>query len=274
MQWYYAKGTTQLGPVEETELFRLAKNRELSPDDLVWNSSMANGWVKASTVANLFEEAVSVIPSSPVPPPPPSWQGTESGSFIPGQTPNAELMRMARESLKDSWGIAIGAFLLYLVITGAANGICGLISLVITGPMLVGLYVLYLAIVRKSDARIEMLFAGFKCFGTALGAYLLVLIFVCLWMLLLIVPGIIAAYAYAMTFFILADDPALAPLEAITRSKEMMSGHKWKLFCLGWRFFGWALLCLLTCGIGFIWLFPYMQTAMVHFYEDVRPRKL
>ena len=95
-------------------------------------------------------------------------------------------------------------------------------------------------------------------------------IFILLWTLLLIIPGIIATYSYAMTFFIIADDPQAGALEAIGRSKEMMRGHRWKLFCLFLRFIGWSLLCLLTFGIGFLWLTPYMQTSLAHFYDDVR----
>jgi len=50
-------------------------------------------------------------------------------------------------------------------------------------------------------------------------------------------------------------------LDAITKSKEMMRGNKWKLFCLGFRLFGWGLLCILTFGIGFLWLYPYMMVS-------------
>lgn len=115
------------------------------------------------------------------------------------------------------------------------------------------------------------LFDGFQRFGTALGAYLLTGIFIFLWTLLLIVPGIMAGLSYAMTYFIIADDPTIGPLQAITKSKEMMRGHKWKLFLLHWRFLGWVLLCILTLGIGILWLVPYVSTSLAHFYEDIRP---
>ncbi len=89
--------------------------------------------------------------------------------------------------------------------------------------------------------------------------------------LLLIIPGIIATFRYAMAFFIIADDEDCGPLEAITRSKEMMKGNKWKFFCLNWRFFGWSLLAVFfTFGIGFLWIVPYMQTSFAKFYEDVK----
>ncbi len=111
---------------------------------------------------------------------------------------------------------------------------------------------------------------GFNSFVRNFLAYVLVVIFVILWMILLIVPGIIAAYAYALTFFILADDPSISALNAIKKSKEMMRGNKWKLFCLFLRFIGWMILALCTFGVGFLWLMPYMQMTLVKFYEDVK----
>ena len=87
---------------------------------------------------------------------------------------------------------------------------------------------------------------------------------------MLIIPGIIAAYAYSMAFFIMADNPSVGALEAIRRSKAIMRGRKAKLFCLDLRFLGWGILCLLTLGIGFLWLVPYIQASHAHFYEDVR----
>ena len=59
-------------------------------------------------------------------------------------------------------------------------------------------------------------------------------------------------------------------MDALRKSKEMMDGYKWKYFCLGLRFIGWALLCVLTLGIGILWLSPYVQVSYAKFYEDVK----
>ena len=91
-----------------------------------------------------------------------------------------------------------------------------------------------------------------------------------LWTLLLFIPGIIMAFAYAMTPYILEDNPELSAWDASTRSREMMKGHKFDLFYLYLSFLGWAILAILTCGIGFIWLIPYMQLAEVSFYNDIK----
>lgn len=101
-----------------------------------------------------------------------------------------------------------------------------------------------------------------------LGMFLMGL-FIFLWMLLFIVPGIIKAYAYAMTPYILVDNPELGPNEARLKSIEMMRGHKGKLFGLELSFIGWFLLCILSLGIGFIWLAPYYQTTHAAFYHNL-----
>jgi hypothetical protein len=73
-----------------------------------------------------------------------------------------------------------------------------------------------------------------------------------------------------MTYYIIAENDSIGPLEAITKSKEMMRGNKWKFFCLGFRFLGWGVLCILTLGIGFLWLFPYMIVSYAQFYDDIK----
>ena len=57
--------------------------------------------------------------------------------------------------------------------------------------------------------------------------------------------------------------------EAIAASKEMMRGNRWRLFCLGFSFIGWSLLCALTLGIGTLWLRPYEEAAHAAFYREV-----
>jgi uncharacterized membrane protein len=192
-------------------------------------------------------------------------------------TANTVLMQQARESLAGKWGQAIGVLVVYMLMMIAIQIIPmagALISLLIGGPMAIGLATFSLALARNEDANINQLFEGFNKFGLALAAYFLMLVFIILWMLLLIIPGIIAAISYSMTFYIIADEESMDAMEAIDKSKAMMDGYKWKYFCLGLRFLGWALLCILTLGIGFLWLMPYMQVTNAKFYEDVKANYL
>lgn len=189
------------------------------------------------------------------------------------KTENAILMKQARESLAGKWKLAIGVFALYAVINiaiGGLNGAGPIISLLVSGPLVVGISLFALSISRGKEAKLEQLFDGFKKFGRSLSAYLLVVLFTFLWALLFIVPGIVAAISYSQTFFILIDDEAITAGDAIKKSKKMMYGYKWKYFCLVFRFIGWVLLSILTLGVGFLWLFPYVRVSMAKFYDDVK----
>jgi len=198
-------------------------------------------------------------------------------------TSNKDLMTQAREALSGRWGLAVGTFFVYMLIMVLGSGswsrafesytiqISGnLIMLLIGGAFALGIASFSLAIARKEEAKFEMIFSGFKYFGKALGLYLLMTLFVILWMLLLIVPGIIAAISYGLAFYLMSDDPNIGVMEAIDKSKKMMYGYKWKYFCLGLRFIGWVLLGILSLGIGFLWIVPYISISFAKFYEDVK----
>lgn len=95
--------------------------------------------------------------------------------------------------------------------------------------------------------------------------------FALLFVVLLFLPTV-AAYRYKMAHYVLAENPAMSATEAIRESKRMMQGNKWRLFCLELSFIGWGLLATLTCGIGYIWLLPYMQQAEAAFYHEISGR--
>ncbi len=189
------------------------------------------------------------------------------------KTENAVLMRQARESLSGKWGIAIGGFVIYMIVSIALQSIpkAGpLIGFLVAGPLALGIKMFSLTISRNQETKLKKIFDGLNEFGNALGAWFFMTLFTILWALLLIIPGIIAAFSYSMTYYIMADDNSIAPLEAIRKSKQMMDGHKWKLFTLILRFLGWAVLCILTLGIGFLWLMPYVEVTKAKFYDDIK----
>lgn len=203
----------------------------------------------------------------------PSQDNTQRGyGGTGGQTSNAELMTRAREVLSTNWGLAIVTFLLYSIVVGfiqAIPYIGPVVMFIVGGPFAFGLAYFALNFSRQTNPKIEDIFNGFSEFGRAFTAYLLTNLFIFGWMLLLIVPGIIKAYAYSMTYYIMLDDKTISVTDAITKSREIMDGNKFKLFCLGCRFIGWGLLCILTLGIGFLWLIPYISISMAKFYDDV-----
>lgn len=143
----------------------------------------------------------------------------------------------------------------------------------ISGPLTLGWAIFSLYIVRDKKTKVAYIFLGFQKLGTAIATFFLQFVFVFLWALLFIVPGVIAALSYSQAYFLIADNENIGPLDAIIQSKRLMSGLKWKLFCLVCRFIGWFILSVLTLGIGLIWLTPYMLVSFAHFYEEIISNK-
>ena len=125
-------------------------------------------------------------------------------------------------------------------------------------------------VIRGIKLDFARLFDGFKDYGRILGTMLLTTVYTFLWTLLLVIPGIMKSYSYAMTLFILKDYPELQYDAAIEKSMAMMSGHKMKMFLLDLSFIGWAILCCFTLGIGFLFLAPYVEASHAAFYEDLK----
>ena len=111
---------------------------------------------------------------------------------------------------------------------------------------------------------------SFGNWGRKVWGMFLMNFFVSLWSLLLIIPGFIKYYAYALTPYILIDNPELSANQAINLSQKMMKGHKFDMFILHLSFIGWIILSIFTFGIGLLWLLPYMMTAQAAFYQDVK----
>lgn len=144
-----------------------------------------------------------------------------------------------------------------------------LIALLIGSVVEIGYSKFNIDLIDAHDSKVGTLFSFFSIWGKAVWSRILRFIFTFLWALLLFIPGIIASYSYAMTSYILAEQPELSAREAITQSKNMMRGNRWRLFCLQMSFLGWAILCVFTLGIGSLWLIPYTNAATAAFYREV-----
>ena len=190
----------------------------------------------------------------------------------------------ALSALENKWGNFVAITFVYGLIMGitqvlsgdkdspAILHLIGLVLFILALPLTWGYQSLFLGAVRGGEATAKDLFEGYnkELFSRVLTTTLLYYVYVLLWSLLLLIPGCIKAYSYAMTPFILKDNPEMKNNAAIEESMRMMDGHKLELFLLDLSFIGWALLSLLTCGIGFLWLTPYMNMARVNFYEDLK----
>ena len=195
--------------------------------------------------------------------------------------------------LKGNWGHAV-LFTLVFFLISAASGTFGVISELISAgvisevddslwlelleylfvayPLSYGLSVSFLGYVRTgNDLTIGGMFDAFKAnYGRTIGIGILVGVMCLLGFIVLIVPGVILAIAVSMSFYILKDNPELEVIDVIERSIKMMKGHKMEYFCLGLSFIGWIILGILSLGIGFMWIYPYICTADAHFYEYVK----
>lgn len=187
---------------------------------------------------------------------------------------NYELRAAARESLSGNWTYPVLATLIYLAISITCNFIpyvSFLIAIFFIKPLAYGLAITMLKFFRgEKEYVVENMFSIFSDYPRILGTILLQFVYIFLWSLLLLIPGLIKMYSYAMTYYILHDNPEIGAEEAICRSMKMMDGHKWRLFCLHLSFIGWWLLCILTLGIGTLWLAPYSQNSTAAFYEDLK----
>ena len=185
---------------------------------------------------------------------------------------SSELRAQAWSALSGKWGMAVVATLVYMVICGVISLIpyvSSIAALLVSLPLAYGFTIMLLNVVRGSDVELNTLGEGFKDYGRILGTMLLSSVYQFLWMLLLIIPGIIKGYSYALTPYLLKDHPELKFNAAIEESMRLMSGNKMRLFLLDLSFIGWFLLGLITFGIAFLWITPYWNTARAAFYEDL-----
>lgn len=193
-------------------------------------------------------------------------------------TKNAKFFREAAWSqLTGKWQPAVIFSLVYVAIVlvinyvGTKNDYISFLSMLLLFPLQYGAAVAFLSFKRTGvDVKIGDMFVGFNDYGRVFVTILLQALYIVLWSLLLVVPGIIKAISYSQTIYILKDNPELKFNGAIERSMAMMEGHKMEAFLLGISFIGWLLLGVLTLGIGMLWVTPYMSTAYAHFYDYVK----
>lgn len=187
------------------------------------------------------------------------------------------LRAQAREVLAGKWAISAVVSFVVLVLFGGISLVFpsslvwfGSLAGFLLLPLAFGAMFIFLDLLREgTQPSVSALFTPFQQYGRYLGAGLLVYIYIILWTLLLIIPGIIKGYSYSMTFFILKDNPEMSVGDAISKSQRMMAGHKMEFFLLQLSFFGWLILASVTV-VGLFWLMPYMYTAEAAFYVKLK----
>lgn len=186
----------------------------------------------------------------------------------------AQLKEMAKSQIKGNIGILFVIVLLIGLIGSAVGAIpvVGAIAaaLVVTPAFSLAVIQIYLGLTQGRKPEISDMFSEFKNFWPAFKVNFLVGLFTGLWSLLFFIPGLIKMISYSMSMYILAENPELGALEAISRSKKMMHGYKMEFFVLSLSFIGWMLLGVITFGIAYIYVLPYMQATLANFYNSIK----
>tara|TARA_Y100001958_G_C21130623_1_gene472066 strand:+ start:358 stop:960 length:603 start_codon:yes stop_codon:yes gene_type:complete len=197
---------------------------------------------------------------------------------------NNQIMKEAQESLKGKWGISIAACLIAGVITIMITILGGylinedwggnLLSLFVTPPIGVGLALFFLNIHSGNKLEIKTIFNPFKdVWLNSVLAYFMMIVIILIGFLLFFIPGVIATLMFSQVLYIIAEDNKIDPYNALVKSKKMMEGNKWKLFKIMLIILLLAIVCILTLGIGFIWLAPYQNAVYAKFYNVIKQGK-
>lgn len=190
-----------------------------------------------------------------------------------------KLKELAKTQISGNIGIIFLMYLIvYLIVT--------VLSVIpVVGPVLgtiagfvfsMQMVIVFLGLTRGENPEVSNLFNIFKnqrlC-GNSILMYLLMTFFVTLWSLLFVVPGLIKSLSYAMAPYIMAENEYfMSPSDAIKESMRIMQGHKMELFTIYLSFIGWILLSILTCGLLFIYVEPYMQATIANFYNEIKDK--
>lgn len=216
-----------------------------------------------------------------------------------------DLKENAKKSLKGNWGQAIGVLLIFGIIStlvasigligsnvnlsdpkvveailngtsnivGAPQIIAAILSILVSAFLSLGSVSFFMKLSRNEKVTYKELFSKTSLWLLYIGVSIMTAIFIGLWALLLIIPGIVAKYRYAMVNYIMVDNPDIDVFDAIRKSKEMMYGHKLDYFILQLSFIGWAILVGLTFGLLGFYVGPYMNVTFANFYYSIKDEK-
>lgn len=193
----------------------------------------------------------------------------------------AELKENALNDLRGNWKQPVLITFVYMVFAVIFNSswgentfwyiCCLLASTFFILPMAYCMQLAFLEFVRgEKDQMVNKLFGFFNNYARSFETAFMVTLYTFLWSLLLFVPGMIKSLAYSMTYYISKDHPEYSIDQCIEESRRMMYGHKWELFVLSLSFMGWILLSVITLGIGLLWVVPYMNATIAHYYEQLK----
>nr|WP_297707333.1 DUF975 family protein [uncultured Butyrivibrio sp.] len=189
-----------------------------------------------------------------------------SAKYTQGQSQvdTSSLTSLTPEEIAFGFAAVLGIFVVAMAITI-------LVKIFLLNPLYVGSLRFFRLNAENPGTELSAIKEGFSDYGRVFVTIFLKDLFLTLWCLLCVVPGLIKVYSYRMVPFILKDNPELSAMEVITKSREMMNGNKWRAFLLDLSFIGWILLECITCGlVGIFWTNPYMYNTNAALYLELK----
>jgi len=187
-----------------------------------------------------------------------------------------QLMRKARTLLEPHWILSIGVCLvcgLMVAIPSELNRYGEIVSFLLAGPLQLGLCFFFLNLIKGKETRFELLFEGFKPLVTVLLSYAIITVLTVVGLVLLVIPGIVVALGFSMTYYIIAEDPEISFQAALEQSWKLTDGYKMELLELNLRFIPWYLLGVLCLIVGVLAVIPWHNTTLALYYEDLKERQ-
>ena len=187
-----------------------------------------------------------------------------------------QLMRKARTLLEPHWILSIGVCLvcgLMVAIPSELNRYGEIVSFLLAGPLQLGLCFFFLNLIKGKETHFELLFEGFKPLVTVLLSYAIITVLTVVGLVLLVIPGIVVALGFSMTYYIIAEDPEISFQAALEQSWKLTDGYKMELLELNLRFIPWYLLGVLCLIVGVLAVIPWHNTTLALYYEDLKERQ-
>ena len=187
-----------------------------------------------------------------------------------------QLMRKARTLLEPHWILSIGVCLvcgLMVALPSELNRYGEIVSFLLAGPLQLGLCFFFLNLIKGKETRFELLFEGFKPLVTVLLSYAIITVLTVVGLVLLVIPGIVVALGFSMTYYIIAEDPEISFQAALEQSWKLTDGYKMELLELNLRFIPWYLLGVLCLIVGVLAVIPWYNTTLALYYEDLKERQ-
>ena len=192
-----------------------------------------------------------------------------------------EYKKSALATLKNNWGVPCLLSIVCLALMGLSEFASPIVSICVSGILGVGIITTFIKMIALSQSASNSESSEPISFSTFLQALedhwlnallgsLWNFLWIFLWSLLFFIPGIVKAYSYSMMFCVMAENKKIGAQKAMDISKILTRGHKADLFIMDLSFLGWMILCALSCGIGLIWLYPYMAMSKTHAYFDLK----